>query len=73
MSELDGAQTNSGTHSGLPGDTSGDDNDVSTSESLLETVIGREVAHDLCGRGDVREIGSNSGGVDDIVERKLRA
>lgn len=61
------------THPWLARYTSWDHDYVCAGESLLETVIGREVAHDFCGRGDVREIGSDSGGVDDIVERKLRA
>lgn len=54
------------------GNTGGDDNDVSAGESLLHAIILGEVASNLCGSGDVRDIGSNTGGVDNIVEGELR-
>lgn len=60
-----------GTHPGLPGDTSGNDNDVSTSKSLLETIVRREEACDLGRGGDVGKIGSDTRCVDDIIEAQL--
>ena len=34
-------------HAGLTGDTSGDDNDIAAGKSLLEAVVGGNVARDL--------------------------
>lgn len=46
-------------HTGLPGNTSGNDNDISTLEGLLSSIVGREETGDL-GRGsDVRQIGGH--------------
>lgn len=52
-------------HSGLAGDSGGDDDDVSSVEGLGELVLG--VSSDLGGGGDVAEISGDSGGVHDIV------
>ena len=60
------------THSGLPWYTSRDDDDVSTLQGLCKTIIGRQVSLNLGWGRDMGEIGSNSRGVDDIVETKLR-
>lgn len=54
------------------GDTGRDDNDVSARESLLHAIVLGKVASDLCGSGNVRDIGSNTRGVDNIVEGELR-
>lgn len=55
----------------LTGNASGDDNNVSASEGLLEAIVGREEALDLGDGGDVGKIGGHAGGVDDVVEGKL--
>lgn len=75
----------------LTGNTGGDDNNVSTSQSELQSIILGEVTSDflvhifffLVGlfamlreytygdRGDVREICSHTGGVDNIIEGKV--
>ena len=55
----------------LTGNASGDDDDVSASEGLLETVVGGKEALDLGDGGNVRKVGGHAGGVDDIVEGKL--
>ena len=62
-----------GHHDGwrLTGNASGDDNDVSASEGLLEAIVGREEALDLGDGGDVGKVGGHAGGVDDVVEGKL--
>ena len=62
-----------GDHDGwrLTGNASGDDNDVSASESLLEAIVGRKEALDLGDGGDVGEVGGHAGSVDDIVEGEL--
>lgn len=60
------------THTGLARHTRGDHDDVCAGQSLLESIVGRQVANDLCGCGDVGQIGGNSGGVDDIEECELR-
>jgi hypothetical protein len=59
------------THSRLAGYTCGDDNDLSACQRLRETVILREIAIDLCWGRDVREIGGDTGSVDDIVKAQL--
>ena len=59
------------THSRLPGHASRNNNNIGTLQGLCEAVIGRQVAFNLGGRGDVREIGSDTGGVDDIEEAEL--
>jgi hypothetical protein len=46
-------------HAGLAGDTSGDDDNVGSLESLLRAVVGREEASDLGWGGDVREVRSD--------------
>jgi hypothetical protein len=58
-------------HAGLAGNTSGDDDNVGTGKGLLGTVVGGEEALNGSGGVDVREVGSNTLGVDDIVEREL--
>jgi hypothetical protein len=58
-------------HTGLSGDTGGDNDNVGAGQSVLETVILGEVASDLSLGGDVGEVSGNTGGVDDIVESKL--
>lgn len=55
----------------LTGNASGDDNDVSASEGLLEAIVGREEALDLGDGGDVGKVGGHTGGVDDIVEGEV--
>lgn len=55
----------------LTGNASGDDDDVSASEGLLETIVGGKEALDLGDGGDVRKVGGHTGGVDDIVEGEL--
>ena len=59
------------TYTRLPGDTCGDDNDVGALERLAEAIVVGEEALDLGGRRDVRQVGSDTGRVDDIVEAKL--
>lgn len=58
-------------HARLPGNTSRDDNNIGASKSVLQAVILGQVTGDFSDGGDVREIGSDTGGVDDIVESKL--
>ena len=60
-----------GTYSWFPRDTRRDDNDFSSRQSLLETIVGGKVARNLCRRGDVREIGRHTGSVHDIIEAQL--
>ena len=59
------------THSWFSGHTSGDDDNVSTPKSFGETIIRREVALDFGRSGDMREVGGNTRGVDDIIEAEL--
>ena len=59
------------TYARFPGDTRWDNDNISTSQSLLQAVIGREVTLDLCGGCDVGEICSDTWGVDDIVKAQL--
>ena len=54
------------THTRFPRHTSGDNDDLSAREGLLETIIGGEVPLDFGGSGDMREVGGDAGGVDDI-------
>ena len=61
------------THSGLSWHTSGDNDNISTSQGLLETIIRGEVSLDLCGGGDVGQVRSDTRGVDDIEETELNA
>lgn len=61
------------THSGLSWHTSRDNDNISASQSLLETIIRGEVSLDLCGRGDVGQVRSDTRGVDDIEEAELSA
>lgn len=56
---------------GLTGNASGDDDDVSASEGLLETIVGGKETLNLGDGGDVRKVGGHTGGVDDIVEGEL--
>lgn len=58
-------------HAGLAWDASGDDDDVGASEGLLEAVIRGEVARDFRGGRNVRDIGRDTGGVDDIEQAEL--
>jgi len=58
-------------HARLAGNTGGDDDDVGILEGSLGALVGgQEAAHFRVGR-DVRQIGRDTGGVDDIVEREL--
>jgi hypothetical protein len=57
-------------HTGLSGDTGGDDDNLNTLKGLLETTLLGGVASDLGVGGDVREISSNTGGSSQIVEGK---
>lgn len=56
----------------LPGNTSGDHDNVSTSQCLLQTIVSRQVTLDFSRGRDVRKICSNSRGVDNIIEAELR-
>jgi hypothetical protein len=56
---------------GLTGNASGDDDDVSASEGLLEAIVGGKEALDLGDGGDVGKVGGHAGSVDDIVEGEL--
>jgi hypothetical protein len=62
-----------GYHDGcrLTGNASGNDDDVSASEGLLEAVVGGKEALDLGDGGDVGKVGGHARGVDDIVEGEL--
>ena len=55
----------------LTGNASGDDDDVSASEGVLEAIVGGKEALDLGDGGDVRKVGGHTRGVDDIVEGEL--
>ena len=61
------------TYSRLSWNTSRDHNNFSTLERLLQTAIRGKVTLDFGGGRDVRKIGSNSRGVDNIKETKLYA
>lgn len=57
-------------HTGLSGDTGGDDNNLDALKSLLKTlVIGEEALDNRVG-GDVGKVGSDTGGTSKIVKRK---
>lgn len=59
-------------HSRLPGDTSRDDNDLGSLESLSESIV-LSTETDCLGRGvDVRKVGSDTGSAADIVARDFR-
>lgn len=55
-------------HTGLSGDTSGDDNNLSTGKGLLKTALLGSVSRHLRVGGDVGQIGSNTGSSSQIVE-----
>lgn len=55
----------------LTWNTSGNDNDVSASKGLLQTIVGWEVAINGGNRGDVRQVGGDTWGVHDIVQREV--
>lgn len=55
----------------LTGNTGGNDDDVGILQGGLGPIIGRKEASYLRLGGDVRKVGSNTRGVDDIVEREL--
>jgi hypothetical protein len=56
----------------LPGNTSGDHDNVSTSQGLLKTIVSRQVTLDFSRGRDVRNICSDSWGVNNIIEAELR-
>lgn len=45
--------------------------DVSTSQGKLETIVFWQISSDLCDRGDVGQISSDTRSIDHIVEGKL--
>lgn len=49
-----------------------DDDEVSILEGCEEAVVGGEVASDFGGRSNVRKVGGDTGGVDDIEQRELQ-
>lgn len=57
-------------HTRLSGNTSGDDNNLDTGKGLLKTTLLGGVASDLGVGGNVRKIGSDTGGSSQIVEGK---
>lgn len=59
------------THTRLPRDTCGDYDEVCALECPAKSIVGGKEALDLCRRGDVGQIGGNTGRVDDIIEAKL--
>lgn len=61
------------TYARLPGNTRGDDDNLCASKGLLEAIIGGQVTDHLGGGRDVRQIGSNTGSVDDIEEAQLQS
>ncbi len=60
-----------GTHSWLAGHASRNYDDISTLKGLCKTLIWGKVAFDLGRRCDVREVGRDTGCIDDIKEAKL--
>jgi hypothetical protein len=58
-------------HAGLAGNAGRDDDDVGILEGGLCAVVGGEVAADFGLGGDVGKVGSNSRGVDNIVQSQL--
>lgn len=59
------------THPRLPGNASRNDDNIGTLQGLCEAVISRQIALNLSGSSDVREIGSDTGGVDNIEKTEL--
>ena len=59
------------TYTRLSGDTSRNYDNFDTGEGFCETIIIREETLDLGGGCDVREIRSDTGGSNDIVEAQL--
>lgn len=59
------------TYSGFPWNTGRDDNDIGPSERFLEAVICGKISFDLCGSGNVRQIGGHSWNIDDIIKAEL--
>jgi hypothetical protein len=60
-----------GTHSWFARHASGDNDNVSPLQSLGKTVIWRQVALNFGRSCDVREVGGNARGVDNIKETEL--
>jgi hypothetical protein len=58
-------------HAGLARNAGGNDDDVGIFERLLVTIVRAEEALDLSIARDVGQVGSDTGRVDDIVEREL--
>jgi len=58
-------------HAGLARNTSGDENDLSTSQALLELSITLVVASNSALSVDVADIGGDTGSTPDIVESEL--
>jgi hypothetical protein len=52
-------------------DSSRNDNNISASQCILQTIVFGKVTGDFSDGRDVRQIRSDAGGVDDIVESKL--
>ena len=48
-----------------------DDDNVSSRERLLHAIVFGEVSVDLRHGGDVGQVGGDTGGVDDVVEREV--
>ena len=48
-----------------------DDDNVSSCECLLHAIVFGEVSVNLRHGGDVGQVGGDTGGVDDIVEREV--
>lgn len=64
-------ETDRDTYSGLSWNTSRDDNNIGTRQSLLQAIIRGKIAFNFGRGGYVGKIGSNTGSVYDIVETKL--
>lgn len=59
------------THSWLSWNTSGNNYDVCAREDVLEALIWGKETLDLRGGRDMRQVGGNSWGINDIVEAEL--
>ncbi len=59
------------TYSRFPWYTSRNDDDISASQSLLQAVIRGQVSLNFGRGGDMRKVGSDTGGVDNIEKPKL--
>jgi len=59
-------------HTGFPWYTSRDHNNVGTSEDLLEPIVRGQIPFDFGGCSDMRQIGGNARGINDIEQAKLR-